>query len=139
MGANEGEPSAVPASIIIASDVGPVTSPVTPVQEIVLTPSLPPVLPPSPSTVPTLTVAEDGTVALGISETLVNANDTVTVAITGESSASAVTINTYDRAIYDKSKNNVWATATEKNLGAQSLPMTLTLQPWSMNVVRVAP
>jgi len=74
---------------------------------------------------------------------LFNTNQTatlnVTVAITGESSASAVTINTYDRAIYDKSKNNVWATATEKNLGAQSLPMTLTLQPWSMNVVRVAP
>jgi hypothetical protein len=33
----------------------------------------------------------------------------------------------------------VWAPATTTDLGQQTLPMTLTLQPWSMNVVIVQP
>ena len=79
----------------------------------------------------------------GTSLVLFNVNETatvpVTVAVTGVSASSAVTVHTYDKAIYDKSQNNVWAGPTTAKLGAQSLPFSLTLQPWSMNVVEVAP
>jgi hypothetical protein len=62
----------------------------------------------------------------------------VTVSVTGVALSPAVTVNTYDKAIYDKSENNVWAGPKETKLGAQSLPLSLTLAPWSMNVVRLA-
>jgi hypothetical protein len=42
---------------------------------------------------------------------------------------------TYSKAIYDTSKNNKWDPPTTKDMGAQSLPLDLTLDPWSMNVV----
>ena len=47
---------------------------------------------------------------------------------------------TYDKAIYDQSNpanagGAVWADPTTTDLGAQALPLTLTLTPWSMNVV----
>jgi len=78
----------------------------------------------------------------GTSLVLFNVNETasvpVTVSVTGVSSSPAVTVNTYDKAIYDKSQNNVWAAPKETKLGAQSLPLSLTLAPWSMNVVRLA-
>jgi hypothetical protein len=41
----------------------------------------------------------------------------------------------YDKALYDQSLNDVWADPTTVNIGAQALPLTLTLTPWSMNVV----
>jgi hypothetical protein len=63
----------------------------------------------------------------------------VSVTVAGHSTSSGVTVDTYDKAIYDRSKNNVWAGPKETKTGAQSLPFTMTLQPWSMNVVRVAP
>jgi len=59
----------------------------------------------------------------------------VAVNLSVQSSSSSVTVVTYDKAIYDKSKNNIWAAPTTANLGAQNLPLTLTLTPWSMNVV----
>jgi alpha-L-arabinofuranosidase len=72
--------------------------------------------------------------------------ETVNVALTGTSqtSSSDVKMITYDKAIYDKSNpansgGAVWAPATTTDLGPQTLPMMLTLQPWSMNVVIVQP
>jgi len=44
-------------------------------------------------------------------------------------------VTTYSKAIYDQSKTNVWAAPTTATVSAQSLPLTLTLDPWSMNVV----
>jgi hypothetical protein len=46
-----------------------------------------------------------------------------------------VQVITYSKAIYDNSKNNKWDPPTTKDLGSQSLPLKLTLDPWSMNVV----
>jgi hypothetical protein len=62
---------------------------------------------------------------------------TVTVDLSAQNSSSDVTIQTYDKAIYDQSQNNVWAEPTTTNLGAQNLPLTLALTPWSMNVVTI--
>ena len=63
------------------------------------------------------------------------ASQSVAVSLSSQASSSAVTIETYSKAIYDQSQNNVWAAPTTANLGAQNLPLTLTLAPWSMNVV----
>jgi hypothetical protein len=62
----------------------------------------------------------------------------MTVAVTGINAASAVTLDTYDKAIYDKSRTNVWAAAQETRFGAKALPFALNLAPWSMNVLRLA-
>jgi hypothetical protein len=81
---------------------------------------------------------------------LFNANETtaqeVTITLTGKTSSPGVKVTTYDKAIYDLSGSptgtppdpagtNTWAAPTTTNLGTQTLPMTLTLTPWSMNVV----
>jgi hypothetical protein len=72
---------------------------------------------------------------------LFNLNETtsepVVVVLSGQSTASLVTVQTYSKAIYDLSQNNVWAPPTSSSLGAQNFPLTLTLAPWSMNVVIV--
>lgn len=46
---------------------------------------------------------------------------------------------TYDKALYDQTNATtpVWVAPTTTDLGAQTLPLTLTLTPWSMNVVTV--
>ena len=59
----------------------------------------------------------------------------VTVSLSAQTTSSGVTIETYSKALYDQSKNNVWPAPTETDLGAKSLPLSLTLDPWSMNVV----
>ncbi|HSY92412.1 MAG TPA: hypothetical protein VK812_13630 [Candidatus Binatus sp.] len=70
----------------------------------------------------------------------------VTVALSGKSSSSSVTVTTYDKATYDLSGSptgtppdpvgtNTWAAPAVTSMGAQSLPLTLTLTPWSMNMV----
>src|SRR3984885_10599606 len=67
-----------------------------------------------------------------------NASAPVTITLSGISSASSVTVETYDKAIYDMSNpatTNTWAPPVTTNLGAQTLPLTLQLAPWSMNVV----
>jgi len=68
-----------------------------------------------------------------------NLSEPVTVALSGISSATSVTVTTYSKAIYDEtnSATPVWAPPTTTSLGAQGLPLTLTLDPWSMNVVIV--
>jgi len=62
-------------------------------------------------------------------------SQTVAVSLSGQSSSSGVTMQTYSKAIYDQSQNNVWAAPISTNLGAQSLPLNVTLAPWSMNVL----
>jgi hypothetical protein len=67
-----------------------------------------------------------------------NANAPVTITLSGISSATTVTVETYDKAIYDMSNpatTNTWAPPVTTSLGAQTLPLTLSLAPWSMNVV----
>ena len=86
----------------------------------------------------------------GTAVLLFNDNETtsqpVTVTLSGKSSSSGVTITTYDKAIYDLSGSptgtppdpsgtSTWAPPNTTSMGAQTLPLTLTLTPWSMNVV----
>ncbi len=77
----------------------------------------------------------------GVALVLFNVNQTaalpVSIAVAGMSRASKVTVHTYDKAIYDQSQNSVWAGPARTRLGAQALPVTITLTPWSMNVVRI--
>jgi hypothetical protein len=56
---------------------------------------------------------------------------------TGSGAANDVTVITYDKAIYDQTNaaTPVWADPRTNDMGAQNLPLTLTLTPWSMNVV----
>jgi hypothetical protein len=70
----------------------------------------------------------------------------VTITLSGETSSSKVTVTTYDKAIYDLSGSptgtppdpvgtSTWAPPTTTSMGMQTLPLTLTLTPWSMNMV----
>jgi hypothetical protein len=109
-------------------------------------------------TVLTATVAGDTTDVRAYAATnpngtallLFNDNETtpeqVTVTLSGKSSSSSVNITTYDKAIYDLSGSpsgtppdpagtSTWAAPSATSMGAQTLPLTLTLTPWSMNVV----
>jgi len=62
-------------------------------------------------------------------------SEQVVVTLSTETTSSDVSIETYSKALYDQSQNNVWAAPTTNDMGAQNLPLTLTLDPWSMNVV----
>jgi hypothetical protein len=70
-----------------------------------------------------------------------NLNETtsepVTITLSNQTASTDVTIETYSKAIYDQSQNNFWAAPTNTDLGAQTFPLQLTLDPWSMNVVIV--
>lgn len=82
--------------------------------------------------------ASGGGTALVLFNLNENANAPVTISLSGLSSASTVTVETYDKAIYDMSNpatTNTWAAPVTTSLGAQTLPLTLSLAPWSMNVV----
>lgn len=85
----------------------------------------------------------------GTAVLLFNDNETlaqqVTVA-TGKGTSPSVTVATYDKAIYDLSGSptgtppdpagtNTWSAPTSTPMGAQALPLNLTLTPWSMNMV----
>ena len=70
----------------------------------------------------------------------------VSITLSGKTSSSGVNVTTYDKAIYDLSGSptgtppdpagtSTWAPPTTTSLGAQSLPLNLTLTPWSMNVI----
>jgi hypothetical protein len=84
-------------------------------------------------------VAYAATHAGGTALFVFNRNQTtpepVTISLSGTNTTKGVTVITYSKAIYDQSQNNVWAPPTTTTTGAQSLPLTLTLDPWSMNVV----
>ena len=72
---------------------------------------------------------------------LINLNQSsslkVRVAVNGVSTSTGVTVSSYDKATYDKSRSNVWAGTTTLALGGQRLPLSLTLAPWSINVVQM--
>ena len=84
-------------------------------------------------------VAYAATHSGGTAVVLFNRNETasepISITLSGQTTASTVTVETYNKAIYDQSQTGVWAAPTTSNLGAQSLPLSLTLDPWSMNVV----
>ena len=109
-------------------------------------------------TVLTATVAGDTTDVRAYAATnpngtallLFNDNETtsqqVLVTLSGKSSSSRVNVTTYDKAIYDLSGSatgtppdpsgtSTWAPPITTSMGAQTLPLTLTLAPWSMNMV----
>jgi hypothetical protein len=75
----------------------------------------------------------------GTALVLFNLNETtpqqVSITLSGKTSSSSVNVTTYDKSIYDQSQNDVWDAPTTTSLGAQNLPLLLTLTPWSMNVV----
>ena len=62
-------------------------------------------------------------------------SEQVVVTLSTETTSSDVSVETYSKALYDQSQNNVWAGPTTNDLGMQNLPLTLSLDPWSMNVV----
>ncbi|UWZ81650.1 hypothetical protein [Occallatibacter riparius] len=63
------------------------------------------------------------------------ASEDVKITLSAQSSSSDVQVITYSKAIYDTSKNGKWDPPVTKDMGPQSLPVKLTLDPWSMNVV----
>ncbi|MBV8372085.1 MAG: hypothetical protein JOY69_02390 [Candidatus Eremiobacteraeota bacterium] len=71
---------------------------------------------------------------------LFNLNETtaanVPVSIDGKSSGSGGQIVTYDKAIYDQTKNNIWNGPTSAKLSAWNENFTVSLPPWSMVVVQ---
>jgi hypothetical protein len=77
----------------------------------------------------------------GTALVLFNLNETATEAVavelSGQTASTGVTVKTYSKAIYDQTQNDVWAPPTTANLGAQGLPLSLFLAPWSMNVVLI--
>jgi hypothetical protein len=88
----------------------------------------------------------------GTALVLFNLNETtsepVAITLSGQSTASSVTVTTYDKALYDLSGSptgvfpdangtSTWAGPTTTSLGSQALPLTITLTPWSMNVVMI--
>jgi len=98
----------------------------------------------------------------GTALVLFNLNETTeeTVVVTlssGQTSSTDVSVETYDKEIYDYTNTNcaldpsctvdpnhnystaVWAPPTTTDMGTQTLPLALTLQPWSMNVVIIQP
>ncbi len=111
-------------------------------------------------TVLTATVAGDttdvrayaATNPTGTAVLLFNDNETldqqVTVTLSGKSSSTSVKVTTYDKSIYDQSGSptgtppdavgtSTWAAPSASDMGSQSLPLSLTLTPWSMNVVMI--
>jgi hypothetical protein len=77
----------------------------------------------------------------GTALVLFNLNETtsepVIVQLSTQVASSDVTVITYDKAIYDQTNavTPVWADPATNDMGAQNLPLTLYLTPWSMNVV----
>jgi hypothetical protein len=96
----------------------------------------------------TATVAGDTTDVVAYAAThnggtalvLFNRNETtsepVAITLSGQSAATTVTVITYDKALYDQTDQTipVWAAPTTSTPAA-TLPLVLTLTPWSMNVV----
>jgi hypothetical protein len=66
-----------------------------------------------------------------------NQSQPVTVKLSGQGASSGVMMITYDKSLYDETHaaSPTWAAPTTTSLGTQTMPMTLTLTPWSMNVV----
>jgi hypothetical protein len=77
----------------------------------------------------------------GTALVLFNRNETaskpVEITLSGQSSATTITVETYDKAIYAQTDAviPVWADPVITTISAPTLPLTLMLTPWSMNVV----
>lgn len=67
------------------------------------------------------------------------ASESVTLSLSAQNKSSDVSVETYSKALYDQSQTNVWPDPTTTDMGAQNLPLTLTLVPWSINVVVIKP
>jgi hypothetical protein len=86
-------------------------------------------------------VAYAATHSGGTALVIFNRNETtsepVEITINGKTTASSVTVTTYDKAIYDQTDAviPVWAPPTTSTISSPTLPLTLTLTPWSMNVI----
>jgi hypothetical protein len=65
-----------------------------------------------------------------------NNTTTLTVGVANAPVKSySASMTTYDKAIYDQSETGVWAPPTTQAIGTVTLPLTVTLQPWSINVI----
>jgi hypothetical protein len=99
---------------------------------------------------PTDVVAYAATHNGGTALAVFNRNETVSepieITVTGKTTASSVTVITYDKAIYDLSGSptgvfpdplgtSTWAGPNTTTISSPTLPLLLTLTPWSMNVV----
>jgi hypothetical protein len=62
-------------------------------------------------------------------------SEPVVVSLSSQTTSTDVSVETYSKALYDQSKTNVWPGPTTTDLGAQAMPLSITLDPWSMNVV----
>ena len=86
----------------------------------------------------------------GTALVLFNRNETtsepVSITLSGKTTATTVTVETYNKAIYDLSGSptgnppdpagtSTWAPPTTSTISSPTLPLNLTLTPWSMNVV----
>jgi hypothetical protein len=78
----------------------------------------------------------------GTALVLFNRNETnsesVSIVLSAQTAAKTVTVETYDKAIYDESNpttTNTWAPPITSTITSPTLPLILTLAPWSMNVV----
>ncbi len=65
-----------------------------------------------------------------------NASHDVTVSINGKAAGSGGTVYTYDKLLYDASKNKVWKTPTSAPLAPWVTNFILTLPAWSIEVVQ---
>ncbi len=59
------------------------------------------------------------------------------IKLSAQTTATSVTVTTYDKVIYNQTDETtpVWAGPTTTSNTSPTLPRTLILAPWSMNVV----
>ena len=88
-----------------------------------------------PANIRAYAATSNGGTALVLFNLSESVSEQVVVTLSTQTTSSDVSVETYSKALYDQSQNNVWADPTTNDLGAQNLPLTLTLDPWSMNVV----
>ena len=62
----------------------------------------------------------------------------VSIAVSGVASGTSAGTLTYDKALYDQSQSNVWASPAAKALGAWSGAVALTLPVWSLTVMSMS-
>jgi hypothetical protein len=61
---------------------------------------------------------------------------TVYIGVANSSASSyTATLSTYDKSIYDQSQSGTWAAPSVTPLGTVTLPFSVTLSAWSMNVL----
>lgn len=73
---------------------------------------------------------------------LFNLDEASSVTVTVEVSHSAArsftgTTLTYDKQLYDESKDNVWPGPVAASLGSVGSTASVTLAPWSMTLLRL--